>query len=345
MKHLKQFFLLVFVIPAIPSSTFAQAGKDSLAAQKQSGTQDSIARKVLAYANNKFALARPFNVEYTNMSPYRYASKLEGTSLPESKATRFSQLKLSTNFNLIRKKTWLLGATIAYRYTDIGANLVGPGSTAPKSVDGQFHYHASALNFTYFSKLFNKTTIYTGSLMVDGSEKHFERLTGLVTGTIILKANARTKVAVGMVISVDPSAQLPFIPTFTYEHKFNNGLIADMILPKQLLLRKVIHKNGRLSLGTELDRSGFYLYNLDPNNPSQKYEYRQVDLNNGLVYEHLIGSHFVATARTGIRATISSGIFEKEKKFGDAVFETTPKPGFYFNIGLSYNPFIKKKTK
>jgi hypothetical protein len=32
-------------------------------------------------------------------------------------------------------------------------------------------------------------------------------------------------------------------------------------------------------------------------------------------------------------------VFRKEDSFGDPVLETTPDPAFYFNIGVSFNPF------
>jgi hypothetical protein len=238
----------------------------------------------------------------------------------------------------------MLGATLGYRYTAVAADVITPAAGSIKSTDNGFHYHFTSLNVVYFSTLFKKRTIYTGSILVDGSDQHFERVKGILTGTMVLKANQRTKMMVGVMISIDPSAQSPFIPTFTYEHKFNNGLVADVILPRSIYLRKNLFTNGRLSLGTEMDRTSFYLYDID--STSQKYEYRQLDINSGLVYEQVIAKHFLATAKTGIRVTPSGRIFKKEDSFGSPVFETKPDPAFYFNIGLSFNPFTiigKKK--
>ncbi|WP_205945164.1 hypothetical protein [Pedobacter psychrodurus] len=116
-----------------------------------------------------------------------------------------------------------------------------------------FNYLFSSLNFTYFSSLFKKRMIYSSSFLVDGSEKHFERIKGIFTGTMVLKANQRTKMTAGVLVNIDQSAQSPIIPTFSYEHKFNNGLIADIVLPRSIYLRKYMFGNGRASLGTELD--------------------------------------------------------------------------------------------
>lgn len=180
--------------------------------------------------------------------------------------------------------------------------------------------------------------VYSSSVMVDGSEKHFERVKGIFTGTMVLKANQRTKMTAGFLISIDPSAPTPFVPTFSYEHKFNNGLIADVVLPRSVYLRKfVFNHNGRISFGSELDRTAFYLYKLDGTN--QKYEYGQMDINSGLAYEHAIGKHFMLTAKSGIKYTPSGRIFKKEDSFADPVYKVSPDPTFYFNIGISFNPF------
>jgi hypothetical protein len=307
-------------------------------------SQDSIPKRAAAYAADKFAIARPLNIEFTQTAPYNYTAKTDGKSLPQSKVTSFSQVKVSANVNFIKRKTWMLGATLGYRYTAAGADITSAATGGIQTTDNGFHYHFTSLNVAYFSTLFNKRTIYTGSILVDGSDQHFERVKGILTGTMVLKANQRTKMMVGVMISIDPSSQSPFIPTFTYEHKFNNGLIADVILPRSIYLRKYVSTNGRLSLGTEMDRTSFYLYDID--GTSQKYEYRQLDINSGLVYEHVIAKHFLATAKTGIRVTPSGRIFKKEDSFGSPVFETKPDPAFYFNIGLSFNPFTligKKK--
>lgn len=300
-------------------------------------TQDSIPKRAVAYAADKFAIARPFNVEFTHAASYNYTSKKEGNSLPESRVTNFSQAKVSANFNFIKRKTWLLGATLGYRYTTTDAEVTVPVSNVKQSVENDFHYHFTSLNYVRFSTLFKKRAIYTASILVDGSDKHFERVKGYLTGTLVLKANSRTKMTAGIIVNVDPSSQSPVIPSFSYERKFKNGLIADINLPRSIYLRKYVLKNGRLSLGTELDQTSFYLYNIG--SKTQRYEYRQLDINSGINYEHVIAKYFILTAKTGLKLTPNGRIFEKQESFGSPVFEIKPDPTYYFNIGISFNPF------
>lgn len=303
----------------------------------------NVPKRAVAYAADKFTIVRPLNIEFSQASPYNFSPKKGNTSLQDGKVNDFTQAKVSANFNFIKKKTWMLGATAGYKYTRAESNMFEPVTNNPKVLQEDFHYFFSSINFTYFSSLFKKRTIYSSSLVVDGSDQHFERVKGLLTGVMVLKANQKTKMTVGLAVNIDPSAQTPVIPIFTYEHKFNNGLIADVTLPKSIYLRKYVFGSGRVSLGTELDRTSFYLYNLD--GTDQRYEYRQVDINNGLIYEHAIGN-FVITGKAGVKLTPSGRLFKKEDSFNDAVFEMAPDPTFYFNVGVSFNPFtFLKKNK
>lgn len=342
MDNLKKTSFLLFNLLALCSAKCFSQQKDSL----YRATSDSltIRKKAVAYVADKFAFTRPLNIEFIQTAPYKFTSEKGPNAIPESKVNHIRQADISANFNFIKRKTWLLGATAGYRYTSLNTDLSLP-TGAIKTVDEDYHYLFSALTLTYFSKLFNKRTIYTSSISGDGSDRHFERVKGLLTATMVLKANQRTRLMVGMLVNIDPSAQTPFIPTFSYEHKFNNGLIADIVLPRNIYLRKYVFNNGRLSLGTELDRTSFYVYDLD--GTSQRYEYRQLDLNSGLVYEHLLAKYFVLTAKTGMKLTTSGRLFRKEDSFGDPVFQTSPDPTFYVNLGVSFNPFsfLVRKNK
>ncbi|MET4141232.1 hypothetical protein [Pedobacter sp. UYP1] len=293
-------------------------------------------KKFTSFTADKFAVTRPINIEFTYTAPYNFKSESNGNILPGNRIKSFQQAKISANINLLRSKNWLLSTTLGYRYISTDAQIVQPDKE--KEIATDFQYLFSSLNLTYFSSLFGKRMIYNSSLIADGSNKSLERVRGIFTGTMVLKANQHTKMTAGILVSIDPSAQTPFLPTFSYEHKFNNGLIADLVLPRSLYLRKMVFKsNGRISVGSELDRTSFYLYNLDGTN--QKYEYRQLDINSGLTYEHAIGKYFMLTAKSGARYIPSGRLFKKQESFADPVYKITPDPTFYFNIGLSFNPF------
>lgn len=322
-------------ILALSINSFSQT-KDSI----PKGRQDSLnfPKRVATFTADKFTITRPLNIEFTQTAPFNFKLDKGGNLLPESRINRFQQVKVSANINLIKHKSWILGTTLGYRLTSAEAEISKMGTSTIITTSNDFHYLFSSLNLTYFSSLFGKRMVYSSSVMLDGSDKHLERVRGMLTAIIVLKANQRTKMTAGLLASIDPSAPTPFVPTFSYEHKFNNGLIADIVLPRSVYLRKfVFNRNGRISFGSELDRTAFYLYNLDGTN--QKYEYGQLDINSGLTYEHGIGRHFMLTAKSGMKYTPSGRVFKKEDSFADPVYKITPDPVFYFNIGISFNPF------
>lgn len=299
--------------------------------------RDSIPLKVRAFIADKFPQNRDLYIDFSQTAPFQFSSKLDGKDLPENKMKSFQQLKAGTNIYFVKKRNWLLSTSLNYRYTSF--NTQEP-ITAEANQKNNFHYHSEAVNFNYFSKLFNKTAIYTATASVDGSDQHFERIRGMVTASIILKATPKVKMIVGLAGFIDPSSQVPILPIFTYENKFNNGWVLDILLPKKLLVRKDIFANGRISLGTEMDNTSFYLYK---NN--RTYEFRQLEINSGAIYEHHLGGNFIGALKTGIRAVPRARVFDKEESFKDYIFEASYKPSFYFNVGVSYNPFGKPRAK
>ncbi|MFC0344149.1 DUF6268 family outer membrane beta-barrel protein [Epilithonimonas hispanica] len=298
--------------------------------------KDSIPQKVVAFVSDKFPQTRDLNVEFTQLTPYKFSPELYDADLPENKIKNYQQVKANANVYFIKNRKWMLSTSLNYRFTHLESENEMPLFNNEQN----FHYHSEALSLTRFSKLFNKIAIYSATASVDGSEQHFERIRGMLTASLVLKATADTKMTVGIAVIIDPSSQVPAMPIFTYEHRFNNGWVADVILPKKVVMRKDVFKNGRLSLGTEMDGTNFYLY---PD--GKRYEFRQLEINSGAMYEHKLGNNLIGTLKAGLRATPSSRIFAKEDSFNDYIFDMNAKPSFYFNVGISYNPFGKPRQK
>src|SRR6186713_2591818 len=120
---IKNAVVLVLGMLSISADSFSQT-IDSIPKR----TPDSIPKRAVAYAADKFAISRPFNIEFTNTAPYNYTAKTGGKSLPQSKVTSFSQVKISANVNFIKRKTWMLGATLGYRYTAAAADIIIPST-------------------------------------------------------------------------------------------------------------------------------------------------------------------------------------------------------------------------
>ncbi|UIR54866.1 DUF6268 family outer membrane beta-barrel protein [Sphingobacterium sp. SRCM116780] len=303
--------------------------------------QDSIPQKVMAVVADKFPATRVMNLEYQSTGSYKFSSKYLGNDLPKGEVTALHQVSGSININLVKKSKWTLGANVGYRFISIASQNSDLFPEQIKHEADYFHYHHESLNFTYYSKLFGKMIIYSGRVMVDGSEKGIERAKGIVTGTLVLKATKKVQMSIGLVALLDPAAIVPVLPTFIYKEQYANGWMLDMVLPRSAYVRKTIFPNSRLSLGADITSTFFYLHNFAGSD--HVYSFNQMEINSGLIYEHNLGGSFIVSFKTGMKTIPRARIFEKNEKQEDYIFEASPNPSLYFNAGLSFNPFAKKR--
>lgn len=339
LKHQNLTLLLISIV----SLGYSQTRSD-INSPKRS-LKDSVREKAIEFVANKLAISRPLNIEYTNVIPFKYSLRPENNNDPvDGKVTSFNQFMASSNISIITKQRWVLGATIDYRYYNIERNYNDPvtNSIIPEKKD--FHTHTTSLNFSYFSSLFGKTVIYGSSVVTDGSEKRFERLRGIAYGTIVLKANSTTKITTGIMANIGPNNIIPVLPIFTYEQKLANDVILDAFLPKQVLLRKYIPKKARISVGAEMDQIGFFIYNQKGEPSTPTYEFQQTHMNLGGIYEHVFGDYFILAFRTGARVPLTGRFYEKSDVH-NPIFKASSITSFYLNMGVSFNPFIKKGNK
>src|SRR6266542_2383713 len=98
MGRIKKAAVLVAGILIVSVECFSQT-RDSIPKRDQ----DSITKRSVAYAADKFAIARPLNIEFIHTAPYNYTAKKGDVSLPGSKVTGFSQVKVSANVSFIRR--------------------------------------------------------------------------------------------------------------------------------------------------------------------------------------------------------------------------------------------------
>lgn len=206
-KIIQKVFLILILL-LVSNICFSQV-KDSVSSVQN--VEKTILSKVEIAAANKFPITRLLNIEYSKITPYKTTHEYLGSDLPAGKVTNLHLTRISANVALIKGKRWAFGTTLNYRHISIEADGINFFSDPTKlnRYQEEFNYHSSSLHLTYFTKLFNKTVVYSGTASVDGSEQHFERLRGMVTGTMVLKATPQTKMTIGIVGLIDPSALVP----------------------------------------------------------------------------------------------------------------------------------------
>ncbi len=295
----------------------------------------------------EFPRTRMFNFEYGQTFSRDFESKLFDEAFQKGKISNQKTFNASLNIPLHKTKKWTLTGSINYKHNEFEFNDIENISNATIFEQRgivNFHNFSSALSSTYFSILFKKPVIYNTSLIVDGNDKGLERVKALIGASIIIKRTATTTMTIGAIVFVDPTAQIPFFPTFTYNHKFKNSSWEfDFILPQRIIFRKPVSTNGRLSIGTEFGGNGFYV-NVDAPTFPEVFEYSQLEVNSGLTYEHKISNNIYATVKGGLTNFVSSRLTEKGEPTKDYIYENKQDMTGYFNIGFSFNPNFKKNN-
>lgn len=296
----------------------------------------------------EFPSFRPFNFEFGNSFARDFDSQFLNEDFQEGRIESQQTFKAAINLPILKTKKWVMTGSFDYMYNEFlfkELRNISTTSTFQQDKTLDFHNFRTALSSTYFSSIFNKPVIYNASLILDGNNKGFERFKGLVGASIVMKRTQRTIITLGAVVFIDPTAQLPFFPTFTYNHKFKNSVWEfDFILPQRIIFRRPIGQKSRLSLGTTFGGNGFYVNVQSPTLPNL-FEYSQLEVNTGLIYEYRLSNSIVTTIKGGMSNFISSRLTEKGKPTKDFIYKNNQKATGYFNLGFSYNPFNKMAKK
>ena len=328
----------IIIIAVLLTSAFAKAQQP----------KDSLQQKATTTIKEKFPRARALNFEYGQSLSRNFDSELFGEAFQEGEIKTQRTFSASANIPIHKSKNrkWAVTGSLNYQFNEF--EFDGLDNTSTTNVFEQngivgFHNFSTALSSTYFSSLFKKPVIYNASLIVDGNDNGFERIKGLFGLSFIMKRTERTTITLGAIVFVDPTAQLPFFPTFSYNHRFKNSKWeVDFILPQRLLLRRPVGENGRFSIGSSFGSTGFYV-NVDNPNFAETFEYSQLEIKSGIIYEHRFSDYLIGTFQGGLQNFISNRLTEKAQPTQDFIYENNQDATGYFQVGISIDPFAKRK--
>lgn len=292
---------------------------------------------------DKFPTTRTFDIQYEQLGPSNFDSKLLGNEYESGRLESHNRLKVAFNmpFYVSDSKRFVLTSSLRYKYEtyNFGEIYNKPSDILYTRNQQDFHYLAAAVSATYMSTLFKKPIIYIATATVDGNQKSVQRLKGFVTANMVLKRTENTTITIGALVMLDPSSIIPMTPLFSYNHKFENSKWdIDFILPQRLLLRRQLLENGRISFGTELNAENFYL-DLNTADLKGTYELNQLELKSGITYEYRITPKVNSFLKCGINNVLSSRITERGEKTNNYVYDQKEDPQAYFRFGISFNPF------
>ena len=292
---------------------------------------------------DKFPTTRNFDVQYEQLGPSNFSSKLLGEPIESGRIESHSRLKAAFNmpFYVSDSKRFILTSSLRYKYETYDFGQIYSANTDGAFSRGiqNFHYMSASLSATYMSMLFHKPVIYNATATVDGNQENVQRVKGFVSANLVLKKTANTTITLGALAMIDPSAIIPITPIFTYNHKFENAKWdIDFILPQRLLLRRQLLENGRIGFGTELNSENFYLH-LNTGALNGVYELNQLELKTGITYEYHFTPGLIGTLKAGVNNVISTRITERGERTNKYIYDQKEDAQAYFRFGISYNPF------
>ena len=328
--------LIIIALLALVS-TFAIAQK----------SQDSLRQKAVQRIKEKFPETRLLNFEYNQSMDRSFSSELYDQGFQEGNIKSQRNFMASANVPVYKTQKWSFNASLFYQFSEFEFENIEDTSSMPFfERNGTVNYHnfSTAFSSTYFSILFNKPIIFNASIIADANEESFGRIKGLLGFTFILKQTEQTTITLGALGFLDPSSQIPFTPTFGYNHRFKNlKWELDFILPQRLLFRRPVGENGRLSLGSTLGYTEFYV-GANIQAYGNIFTYSQIELKTGIMYEHRINDYLIGTFQGGLQNFISNRATEKGEPTQNFIYENKQDAAGYFQIGISIDPFAKKKN-
>lgn len=320
----KSFFLLLALF--ISSAIFAQDEKNKLV----------LANNPI---NEKFPLMRFLEVSYEQFSASDYKMKREDQKYEDGTLNSQRRLRASVLVPLLRKKKFMVLTNLRYKYESLDYSGVKyypieyPYFTHRGKPES--HYFVSSTSMNYFDKIWGKTIIVNANMTFDGSDKGYERMIGSVSALVNVYETDYTTLSVGAYLSTSKAMIFPIFPTLRYQHMFaGTPWVIDAIMPQYFYARRMIGKNGRLSLGFLLD-SGMYFEYPGQEGFRKVYTFDKVAGKIDLGYERILAKSLILSLNVGVSNTYK-GVF-REKNEKDDFVEMSQNTNGYFTVGFSYN--------
>ena len=338
MRH----FLLVSICTFSLNFVFAQ--KDtSKPGQPDSATMEAMRAQYIENAAILNPRLRQFYVVHEEQGTSDMTSKLKDGTEVSSGKLRIERTRVNMNMPILQrgKSTLIANFGFVNQIFHVGTNL--PNGSIENTTKSMQMLNAG-LTFATQQKLFGKdlTIIGMANGMFTGSFDKAQ-LTAIAMANLTLKRTATTQMSVGVAFLYDPSSPSPFLPTFSYYHKFTDAKLDFMLdLPYRLAVRREFSKKFSLAFSNDMIgyNSFFDQDNLTPSN-NQKLVFSYLEIKSGLLAEYRLSKKAFISLSSGINTPLKSRILEKYSKPNDYLIKNNLHVVPYVQIGFSMLPFWK----
>lgn len=308
-----------------------------------SKTADSLKMVYLSNAAMKYPLLRQGFLSAEILGRGNVDAELNGKSLYKGKS-QISRIRSVFNIPIVQLGKNTISTTLSYLQQRVDVKNVQSFNHNIPSAD--FNYNKSTIgvtaSFTRLDSIFNRPVAY--SISASGLTDELSRIrrfnyVGLVS--INLKRTATTSYSIGALLIVDPSSPSPFLPIFSYWHKFNSSDLELFVdIPSRIMLRKQFSERTWVSFGTELS-GNLAFFDFDKALLPRDFTHSSIELKTGSSFEYLISKKIILGLNGGLMTTSSSRFFRKEDRPDDYFMKNKNEAIPYVNFSISFLPFLR----
>lgn len=329
MKKKLSFLLLHICLLSIAINTTAQSKYKA----------DSLTSGVRKYVARNFSEVRTVNLYWDHKFNHDYTLKKDGKEIENGRAKDIQTINFSFTVPVLLLKNlsvYANGKYNSYQFDAFTDSDKKESALFTKN-DGGYNYYEGSIAGTYRLKIANKPVLLMASVVGDGWNDGFEKVSGIFSAIAILKQSRTSSFSVGL-YGTTLFDKIPVVPIVAYTHQFTPNLGVDVTLPSRAYLRYQFANSHRLSAGASLNSEQFYMETNVEGLPETSF-FRKTMIRPELVYEYIINNHFYLNARGGFSKVVSGGFYDTNRKELDGDFKYTEPITPFFNLGISYNIF------
>ncbi|QES88451.1 DUF6268 family outer membrane beta-barrel protein [Rhizosphaericola mali] len=336
MRHLSLAVLCFLIL----NHTLAQKDTSKLS-QPDSATMATIRARIIENAAILNPRLRQFYIAHEEQGTSDITSKYKDGTEASSGTFRIERTLINMNMPILQrgKSTLISSYGFVNQIFHIGTNMPnGSVENTTKSMQ----MLTAGLTYATQQKLFGKDLTIIGmtsGLFTASFDK--AQLTAMAIASLTLKRTATTQMSVGAAFLYDPSSPSPFLPTFSYYHKFTDANLDFMLdLPYRLSIRRQFSQKFSLAFSNDMIgyNSFFDQANLTTDN-RQKFVYSYLEVKSGFLAEYRLGKKAILSLSSGINSPLKSRIFENYSKPNDYLIKNNLHVVPYVQIGFSMLPF------
>ena len=306
-----------------------------------SQSSDSLTNGVRKYVARNFSEARTINLYWNTSLSHDYTLKQNGQKIEEGESKDIHTINFSATVPILLLKNasiYANGQYNSYQFDSFNNTDKGASALFTKN-EGGYSFYEGSISGNYRFRIGNKPIMLMASLLGDGWDKKFEKVSGVFSAILILKQSNTSNLSVGL-YGMTLYDKIPVMPVIAYTHQFTPNLSIDITLPSRTYLRYQFKNSHRLSIGTSMYSEQFYMATDVDGLPQTSY-FRKTSIRPEIVYEYIINNHFYLSARGGVSKLIKGGLYNTNRKGidGDPYIKYTEPVTPFFNLGFSYNIF------